>query len=177
MLGELFLDTASLLEKYVNKKIQFVLPVANQNIKNSIVNLVNKYPNLDIILTNNASLALESCDIALVASGTATLETALHKKPMLIAYQVPWLTAQIMKHQGYLPYVGLPNILAGKFIVPEYLQSKANPKALFKGLVKLLDSENKDVIDEFYNIHHALKQDTIGKSSEVIASYLKYKYR
>ncbi len=171
-LGKLFLDTASLLDKYIERKMQFILPIANKNIQENILNLVRKYPHLNITLTNSSSLALESCDAALIASGTASLETALHKKPMLIAYQVPWLTAQIMKRQGYLPYVGLPNILAGKFIVPEYLQSKANPKALFKGLVKLLNSENKDMIEEFYNIHHSLRMDTIGKSTEVIAGYL-----
>ncbi|MDL5391385.1 lipid-A-disaccharide synthase, partial [Escherichia coli] len=65
-----------------------------------------------------------------LASGTATLEAALYKKPMVISYKVPWLTAQIMKRQGYLPYVGLPNILSGRFVVPELLQDDATPEAL-----------------------------------------------
>ncbi|MFM2343453.1 MAG: lipid-A-disaccharide synthase [Pseudomonadota bacterium] len=171
-LGNIFLETAQLLDKYVNRRIKFIIPIANQNIKPAIVKLVNQFKYLDITLTDSSSLALRSCDVALVASGTATLETALHKKPMLIAYQVPWLTAQIMKRQGYLPYVGLPNILAGRFIVPEYLQQRANPKSLFKGLVKLLESENKEMIEEFHNMHRILHMDTIGLSAEIIASYI-----
>jgi lipid A disaccharide synthetase len=79
-----------------------------------------QYPDIDLTVVDGQShLAMESADVVLLASGTATLEAALYKKPMVISYKVPWLTAQIMKRQGYLPYVGLPNILSGRFVVPE----------------------------------------------------------
>ena len=73
---------------------------------------------------------LEACDVVLVASGTATLEAALYKRPMVISYRMPWLSAWIMRRKGYIPYVGLPNIMANEFVVPELLQEAATPEAL-----------------------------------------------
>lgn len=170
-LGELFLKTARLLQKHY-QSIQFVLPIANNNIKARILDLREQFEDVNLTLTNSSTTALQACDFALVASGTATLETALHKKPMLIAYKVPWLTAQIMKRQSYLPYVGLPNILAGKIIVPEYLQNRANPNSLFKGMVQLIERNNTQMLDNFYSMHKILKQDTINLSANVISDYL-----
>ena len=79
-----------------------------------------QHPSLQIfLLDGQADLILEAADVVLIASGTATLQAALWKKPMVISYRVPWLTAQLMKRQAYLPYIGLPNILCGEFVVPE----------------------------------------------------------
>ncbi len=173
-LGKLFLDVALALQKHYGN-IQFVLPIANNHINYQILQLKEHYIalGLNLILTYQSNLALSSSDFALVASGTATLETALHKKPMLIAYKVPWLTAQIMKRQGYLPYVGLPNIIAGKFIVPEFLQDRANVNLLFKSMVKLIERNNQPTIEIFHKIHQVLSKDTIGISAEIIQSFLK----
>src|SRR6185369_13259426 len=74
--------------------------------------------------------ALAAAELALVASGTATLETALYKTPMVIAYKMSPLTWKIMRRMLYLPYVGLPNILAGEFLVDELLQDAATPEAI-----------------------------------------------
>src|SRR5260363_163959 len=113
-------------------------------------------------------------DAALVASGPATLEAALYKKPMVISYQVPWLTAQIMKRQGYLPYIGLPNILAGSFIVPELLQRSATPNALADALFDQLDNDaNRRALNEiFTQLHHTLKRGAAARAADAIAEVI-----
>jgi lipid-A-disaccharide synthase len=101
-----------------------------------------------------------------------TLEAALLKKPMVISYKVPWLTGQIMRRQGYLPYVGLPNILAGRFVVPEILQHFATPEALADATLKQLrDEANRRTLTEiFTEMHHVLKQNTAQRAAEVVAN-------
>jgi lipid-A-disaccharide synthase len=73
---------------------------------------------------------LAACDVTLIASGTATLEAALFKRPMVIAYNMNWLSWQIMRRKQLQPWVGLPNILCQDFVVPELLQEQATPQAL-----------------------------------------------
>jgi lipid-A-disaccharide synthase len=113
--------------------------------------------------------------VILLASGTATLEAALYKKPMVISYKVPWLTAQIMKRQGYLPYVGLPNILSGRFVVPELLQDDATPEALAREtLLQLNDEGNTAFLREhFTQMHQTLKRNTAEIASEVVAGLIR----
>jgi lipid-A-disaccharide synthase len=98
----------------------------------------------------------------LIASGTATLQAALWKKPMVISYKVPWLTAQIMKRQGYLPYVGLPNILCGEFVVPELLQDDATSSKLADALLTWLDNPSKvaQLKTRFAEMHETLRRPT-----------------
>ena len=81
------------------------------------------------VVTGQSHAALAACDVTLIASGTATLEAALFKRPMVIAYNMNWLSWQIMKRQQLQPWVGLPNILSQDFVVPEYLQDQATPAA------------------------------------------------
>ena len=123
---------------------QFIIPVATPRLRPALESLVAQtrvqYPDIQIHLVDgNADTILEAADVVLIASGTATLQAALWKKPMVISYKVPWLTAQIMKRQGYLPYVGLPNILAGEFVVPELLQDDATPEKLANAVLHWLD--------------------------------------
>jgi len=114
-----------------------------------------------------------------LASGTATLEAALYKKPMVISYKVPWLTAQIMKRQGYMPYVGLPNILSGEFVVPELLQHFATPEALCDAVwQQLRDTALRDSLRErFTRLHLTLRQGTAERAAEVIDRVLRAKGR
>jgi lipid-A-disaccharide synthase len=93
------------------------------------------------ILFGHATLALHAADGALVASGTATLEAALARCPMVITYRVPALTYHLMKRKALLPYVGLPNILSGEFVVPELLQDEATPANLAQALGNWLDAK------------------------------------
>ena len=107
-------------------------------------------------------LALAAADVVLIASGTATLQAALWKKPMVISYKVPWLTAQIMKRQGYLPYVGLPNILCGEFVVPELLQDAAKPEDLAREVMHWLNHPEavQALQKRFEELHRILKRPT-----------------
>jgi lipid-A-disaccharide synthase len=109
-----------------------------------------------------ADEVLEASDVVLIASGTATLQAALWKKPMVISYKVPWLTAQIMKRQGYLPYVGLPNILCGEFVVPEFLQDDATPEKLANALQEWLEHPVKvaELKERFAQMHETLRRPT-----------------
>ena len=126
------------------------------------------------ILFGHAHDAMEAADVVLVASGTATLEAALLKRPMVITYRMPALSWWILKRMNYLPYVGLPNILAGKFVVPELLQNDATPQKLADAVSLLLvdKARIKEIEQEFTSIHKSLKQDSAKKAAAVVLSYL-----
>jgi lipid-A-disaccharide synthase len=102
-----------------------------------------------------------ACDVALVASGTATLETALHKRPMVIAYKMQWLSWQIANRQRLLPWVGLPNILCNESLVPEFLQEQVQPQALANAVMRWLDDPAAvaHLQHRFTDLHHQLRQD------------------
>jgi lipid-A-disaccharide synthase len=110
----------------------------------------------------------------LVASGTATLEAALLKRPMVIVYKVAPLTYRLMRHMAYLPYFGLPNILAGRFVVPEFIQDDATPENLTRALLNLFaDKEGCARIGEvFRNIHLQLRQNTAEEAAEAVLATL-----
>lgn len=102
-----------------------------------------------------------ACDVALVASGTATLETALHKRPMVIAYKMQWLSWQIANRQRLLPWIGLPNILCNEGLVPEFLQEQVQPKALAQAVMRWLEDPVAvaHIQQRFTDLHHQLRQD------------------
>lgn len=126
------------------------------------------------ILFGHAHDAMEAADMVILASGTATLEAALLKRPMIITYKMPALSWQILKRMRYQPYVGLPNILAEKWLVPELLQKEATPEKLTEKCVEIL--ENKEGLeklhDEYMQIHYSLKQDSAEKAAQVVLKYL-----
>ena len=126
------------------------------------------------ILFGHAHAALAAADVALVASGTATLETALLKRPMVITYKLSKFSAFLMRRKGYLPYVGLPNILAGRFIVPELLQEDATPENLAQAMLNLLQDEQVQagLQAEFAGIHQKLRQNTAERACEAVMRYL-----
>jgi lipid-A-disaccharide synthase len=102
-----------------------------------------------------------ACDVALVASGTATLETALHKRPMVIAYKMQWLSWQIANRKRLLPWVGLPNILCNESLVPEFLQEQVQPQLLADAVLKWLDDPAAvaKIQQRFADLHLQLRQD------------------
>jgi lipid-A-disaccharide synthase len=111
-----------------------------------------------------------ACDVALVASGTATLETALHKRPMVIAYKMQWLSWQIANRQRLLPWIGLPNILCHEGLVPEFLQEQVQPKALAQSVLRWLDDPAAvaHIQQRFTHLHHQLRQDMPTLASHAI---------
>ncbi|CAG9180572.1 Lipid-A-disaccharide synthase [Cupriavidus pampae] len=155
--------------------LAFVVPAASPPLRAIIESHALDHPELDVTIVDGQShLAMEAADVVLLASGTATLEAALYKKPMVISYKVPWLTAQIMKRQGYLPYVGLPNILSGRFVVPELLQDDATPEALAREtLLQLNDEGNIAFLREHFTaMHETLKRNTASIAADVVVDLM-----
>ena len=113
---------------------------------------------------------LAACDLALVASGTATLEAALFKRPMVIAYKVNWLTHRIMRPQQLQPWLGLPNILCGEFVVPELMQSQAKPESLAAAVLEWLEAPARmaAVQEKFTALHTLLQRDTATLAADAI---------
>jgi lipid-A-disaccharide synthase len=126
------------------------------------------------ILFGHAREAIAACDVALVASGTATLETALARKPMVITYKVAELTYQLMSRMGYLPWIGLPNIIAGEFIVPEILQHDATPENLAQALLNSLNDPviNRRLPERLERIRQLLRRDTASRITEALLPWL-----
>lgn len=126
------------------------------------------------IMFGHAHDAIIAADVVLVASGTATLETALLKRPMVITYKVSKLTYRLMWHRKYLPYIGLPNVLAGEFIVPEILQDDATPENLAQALGNLAANPKvcEKLVERFEQMHLTLKQNTAQRAADAIAPYL-----
>jgi lipid-A-disaccharide synthase len=116
------------------------------------------------ILQGQSHRVLEACDVTLIASGTATLEAALYKKPMVIAYNMHAVSWWLMRRKRLQPWVGLPNILLNDSVVPEWLQDKATPERLAHStLAWLQPSEAKDCLHaRFSALHQQLRQDTLG---------------
>jgi lipid-A-disaccharide synthase len=181
----LFVETALLIQKEYEETqtnvVQFLVPLITRETRNifqkAIDAMIATHPETNLnmqIMFGHAHDAMEAADIVIVASGTATLEAALLKKPMVITYRMPFLSWQILKRMKYLPYVGLPNILAGKFLVPELLQKDATPQKLAETTLKLLGDKNhqKELKQAFTEIHLSLKQNSAQKAAKVILSYL-----
>ena len=118
---------------------------------------------------------MAAADGIIVASGTATLEAALLRRPMVIAYRMSAWTWPIMKRMGYLPWVGLPNILAGRDVVPELLQDKATPEALADELLRMVfDKERVAAIQaQFSEMHQQLRQDSGEKAAAAVLSQIR----
>ncbi len=175
--ADLFVKTAQIISQD-NVNTQFLVPLITRETRQIFESALykNAPENLDLdILFGHAHDAMEAADVVLVASGTATLEAALLKRPMVITYRMPTLSWWIVKRMTYLPYVGLPNILAGKFVVPELLQKAATPQKLADAVSLLLVDRNQtqEIKEEFTNIHQTLKQNSAKKAAEVVLSYLK----
>jgi lipid-A-disaccharide synthase len=153
--------------------VRFVLPVADRSLRPMIDAALGAHPGLACSVTLTAGRShdcLEACDVVLVASGTATLEAALFKRPMVISYRMPALSAWIMRRKGYIPYVGLPNIMANEFVVPELLQEAATPDALARAVLDLLadPGHRARLAARFTEMHHALKRDTAQLAADAI---------
>ena len=126
------------------------------------------------ILDGQSHTALAACDVTLIASGTATLEAALFKRPMVIAYNMHWLSWQITRRKKYQPWVGLPNILCEEFVVPELIQDAATPQALANETLAWLGDHRRVAALQarFVDLHHSLKRDTLTLATDAISQVL-----
>lgn len=153
---------------------QFVLPAASEAAARLIRQAAQGLQLPLHILAGKSHVALSACDVALVASGTATLEAALFKKPMVITYRVPALTAYLMRKQALQPWIGLPNILARDFVVPERVQEAATPGNLANdALAWLADAPRREAaVETFRAMHLSLRQNASTRIAEALEPYL-----
>lgn len=175
-IGPVFIETMRALHQQ-RPQVRFVVPMAGHTQMQAWYALLKKYNAMDLpiqTLERDSHTALASADCALIASGTATLEAALYKLPMVIAYRMANLTYRLMRGKGYLPYVGLPNILCREFVVPEFIQDAATPKALTEALLhQMEDNNNRQQLQQrFIDLHQLLRQNTGQRASEALLQYL-----
>jgi lipid-A-disaccharide synthase len=128
-----------------------------------------------LLIDGKSHTAITAANSVIVASGTATLEVALLKKPMVIAYKQMWATWQIMRRMAYQPWIGLPNILAREFLVPELLQNAATPTSLADAVWTQLHDDQlvARLKQRFLEMHHTLLRDSAKESAQAILQIIK----
>lgn len=175
-MADLFVKTAMRIHQEVPNAI-FLVPLVSRETRAKFELAIERNHAFDIqfnLLFGHAGKALAAADGAIVASGTATLEAALIKCPMVITYRMSRLSWPLMKRMGYLPWVGLPNIIAGKFLVPELLQDQATPETLADELLQLVfDRKRVTALKKEYTaMHLALQQNNAEKAADAILGQL-----
>ena len=175
--AQLLIDSATEISKKI-RDVKFLVPLPTRETYDIFSKTLfkNTHAELDIqLLIGHASDAINAADLVIVASGTATLETALYKKPMIVIYKMSSISWQILKRMRYLPFVSLPNILLNKFLVPELLQSDATSENISSKAIEILKdaSYRKNLLIQFTKIHHQLKQNTSDRLNRVILKLIK----
>jgi len=167
---------ASAQDAYPTHVVKIVLPVA-PGMRALVEPLLERHaPGVPVdLLDGRSHEALAACDVTLVASGTATLEAALFKRPMVVTYVVGWLNAMRMRKLRLQPWVGLPNVLCREFVVPELIQEDATPDALARATIEWLDDapRREKLRLRFNELHHLLRRDTVRESADAIAQVVK----
>ena len=161
LLAPLFLQAADMLWQR-DRQLSFVIPAANELRRDQLVQLLEEYPQLPVTLLSGQSReAMAAADAVLLASGTATLEAALLKRPMVVAYRMGALSWFLMSRRLKTEYVALPNVLADKALVRELLQGEATPAAMVSALQPLLQAgaAADRQLQEFAAIHRQLQRD------------------
>lgn len=153
--------------------LRIVVPMAGERQRQYFEQLLREsgLQDVPLIITEGQShVGLAAADAVLVASGTATLEVALFKKPMVIGYKMMRASWHILRHMAYQPWIGLPNILAREFLVPELVQDAATPQALAEALwTQLNDTGHRAVLQQrFTDMHHSLLRNTAKESAQAV---------
>ncbi|MFK3798807.1 lipid-A-disaccharide synthase [Pseudomonas sp. NPDC088444] len=169
-LGALFFDAAERLLA-ARPELRFVLPCASPQRRVQIEQLLQGRQLPLTLLDGRSHVALAACDAVLIASGTATLEALLYKRPMVVAYRLAPLTYWILKRMVKSPYVSLPNLLAQRLLVPELLQDAATPDALAHTLLPLLDNGAEQTAG-FDAIHRTLRRDASNQAADAVLSLI-----
>lgn len=167
-----FIEAAKILCQR-DPRLQIVVPMAGNKQRAYYIKLVvaARLEGVPVLLMDGHShTAIAAANAVLVASGTASLEVALFKKPMVIAYKMMEASWQILRHMGYQPWIGLPNILAQEFVVPEFLQSAATPAAMAEAIWQQLhdDALQARLQQRFTDMHHSLLRDTANVSAQAV---------
>lgn len=175
-MADLFVATAMEIAS-VDREVQFLAPMVSSETRALFEAALYRHgsPPLNLVmLFGHAHEAMAAADVVLVSSGTATLEAALLKRPMVITYRMPRLSWWIMKHGFKQPYVGLPNILSGEYVVPEFLQEDATPENLAQAVLNLMsDAAVRARIEaRFIRLLAELKQNTAQKVAQALLPML-----
>ena len=165
-LGSLFLDAAERL-RALRPELHFVLPCTNAERRAQLEQMLAGRNLALTLLDGQSHQALAACDAVLIASGTATLEALLYKRPMVVAYKVAPLTYRILKRLVKSPYVSLPNLLAQRLLVPELIQDAATPDALAQTLAPLIVDGHAQT-DGFDQIHRTLRRDASARAADAV---------
>lgn len=179
-LGLLFLQTAAwCLERQPH--LHFVMPCANAE-RRAQIEVILAESGLSLPLTlldGQAHQALAACDAVLIASGTATLEAMLFKRPMVVAYRMAGLTFKILKRLVKVGHVSLPNLLAGREVVPEFLQDAATPAAMGQALLERLGptAEAEATQATFMQLHELLRRNADESAAEAVIELMRKKGR
>lgn len=173
---EAFIATAKILCER-DPQLQILVPMVGEKQRAYYISLVvaARLDGVPVLLVEGKShTVIAAANAVLVASGTASLEVALFKKPMVIAYKMMEASWQILKHMGYQPWIGLPNILAEEFLVPEFLQSAATPEAMANALWQQLNdlSLQARLKQRFVDMHHSLLRDTASISAQAVLNVI-----
>ncbi|UVH50043.1 lipid-A-disaccharide synthase [Pseudomonas sp. CBSPBW29] len=172
-LGALFFDAAERLQA-LKPGVRFVLPCASPQRRAQIEELLVGRTLPLTLLDGGSHLALAACDAVLIASGTATLEALLYKRPMVVAYRLAPLTYWILKRMVKSPYISLPNLLAQRLLVPELLQDDAMPEALAQTMLPLIDG-GEEQTRGFDEIHRTLRRDASNQAADAVLTLIGHK--
>ncbi|MCP5225275.1 MAG: lipid-A-disaccharide synthase [Rhodocyclaceae bacterium] len=175
-LADIFIGTAKILHERDPERL-FLVPLATRETRQLFEEALHRQDAGELpirMLFGHAVEAMTAADVVLVASGTASLEAALLKRPMVITYRIGKWQYRLMKRMAYLPWVGLPNILCGETVVPELLQDEADPEHLAAAIDDWFadDARRAAVEARFTALHHTLRQDTARRAAEAILPYL-----
>lgn len=176
-MGPILLDTVRRLLESL-PELRVLVPLSTRETHELFQSLLYKHEATDLPITlmyGHAQDAMAAANVVLVKSGTSTLEAALMKRPMVITYKVAKFTAWLMKRKAYLPWVGLPNILANQGLVPELIQEDATPEKLAKAVLYWFENKaaTSALEEHFIEMHQTLKQNAAQKAADVVMQFLR----
>jgi len=172
-LGPVFLQTAELLSLQ-SPDLIFLFPCASSHCKSQLQSMLGPAHTTVRLLNGQSRLAMEAADVVVLASGTATLEAMLLKKPMVVCYKMAWLSYAIISRMLRVPYFSLPNLLAGESIVEELVQKQVNPSLLASKVAKFLAEEpqNQHMLQRYMQIHQSLRMGASNKAAQAVMKLL-----
>lgn len=174
-LAEDFIKTARWL-KAQDPRIEFISPSANEKTDKQFKEYLALYPDVNVTcFMNHARTVMAAADVILTVSGTASLEAMLVKRPTIVAYKMSALGFAIAKRIIHIPFIALPNLLAGKLLMKEFIQSAVNPQAMGQAILSYLNSPDLSLQDKqsFHELHCSLKRDAGKTAASAIQDLIK----